>query len=113
VLTAGSVMRPVADATPAIETAHGLLRLDGEGEATLDGRRIAVPELESGDATAGGGEARASPCGLGLWRCHAAMPLQRLVRAAARGQAGFLVTGGDGRVVGFIGERELFAAFLR
>ena len=113
VLTAGSVMRPVAEATPAIETAHGLLRLDGEGEATLDGQRVAVPELAPGDAIPGGGEAAASPCGLGLWRCHAAMPLQTLVRAAAQGRAGFLVTGGDGRVVGFIGERELFTAFLR
>jgi glycine betaine/proline transport system ATP-binding protein len=113
VLTAGSVMRPVAAATSAIETAHGLLRLDGEGEATLDGRRIAAPELAPEDAAPGGGKAAASPCGLGLWRCPAAMPLQTLVRAAAQGQGGFLVTGGDGRVVGFIGERELFAAFLR
>ena len=96
-----------------IETGRGLLRLDGEGEATLDGRRVAVHELAPGNAATGGGEAAALPCGLGLWRCHAAMPLQTLVRAAAQGQAGFLVTGGDGRVVGFIGERELFAAFLR
>jgi glycine betaine/proline transport system ATP-binding protein len=113
VLTAGSVMRPVAEATPAIETSHGLLRLDGEGEAILDGRQVEVHELAPGDVAPGGVEAAASPPGLGLWRCHAAMPLQTLVRAAAQGRAGFLVTGGDGRVVGFIGERELFAAFLR
>ena len=111
VLTAGSVMRPVAGALPlAIETAHGPLQLGADGTVRLAGATVEVRPL---DGRAG---AALGP-GLAVWRCSAATPVQALVQAAAQGQACFLVDDGDGAgagaVAGVIGERELFTAFLR
>ena len=111
VLTAGSVMRPVAGALPLlIQTAHGPLELGADGSVRLDG---AVVEARPLDGPKDGGAGIDAGSGLAVWRCSAATPVQALVQAAARGQACFLVDDGAGAVSGVIGERELFTAFLR
>jgi glycine betaine/proline transport system ATP-binding protein len=111
VLTAGSVMRPVAQLPAEVETGHGRLLLTqaapgGPLDATLDGVAIAVGAL---DEDASVGEAR----GPSVRRCASATPVRALVQAATRGAACFVVTGSDGSVLGVVGERDLFAAFLR
>ncbi len=111
VLTAASVMRPLAGPTAALETAHGRLALStgaaGSGvTATLDGAAIELRPLSA----AAGVEGDAP---LSFWCCPPTTPVAILVGVAARGRAGFVVTDDDGRVAGFVGERELFAAFLR
>ncbi len=111
VLTAGSVMRPVAGGLPhLIQTAHGPLELVADGSVRLDGAVVEARPLEG--PVAGGTGAAPGP-GLAVWRCSAATPVQALVQAAAQGQAIFLVDDGAGTVAGLIGERELFTAFLR
>ncbi len=107
VLTAGSVMRPVAGTLPlALPTAHGTLEIAADGLVRLAGDAVEVRSLD-------GGAGVAHDAGLQVWRCRAALPVQVLVQAAAQGEACFLVEDGAGAVLGVIGERELFAAFLR
>ncbi len=110
VLTAASVMRPVAGLPAELETAQGRLVLAaGPGEAfaaTLDGVAAALRPLDEAAADAAAG-------GPVVWCCAPATPVRALVRAAAAGRAGFVVSGADGAVLGLVGERELFAAFLR
>jgi glycine betaine/proline transport system ATP-binding protein len=115
VLTAGSVMRPVAGALPlSIETAHGRLELAADGAVRLEGAAVEARPLDGSlDGPPDGGAGAAEGPGLAVWRCSAATPVQVLVRAAARGRACFLVDDGAGAVSGIIGERELFIAFLR
>jgi glycine betaine/proline transport system ATP-binding protein len=110
VLTAGSVMRPLAGLPGSIATAHGLLAVSAEagGEVlvTVDGAPLEPRPL---DATA----AAPGP-GLNLWHCPAATPVQELVRASAAGQAVFLVTTADEQeILGVVGGGDLFAALLR
>jgi len=107
VLTAGSVMRPVAGALPlTLPTARGMLTIGPDGTARVDGGLVEVRPLAAAAGVACGP-------GLGVWSCDAATSVQALVRAAAQGEACFLVTDDAGTVSGVIGERELFAALLR
>ena len=111
VLTAGSVMRPVAGALPlSIETAYGPLELAADGTLRLAGAALAARPL---DGPPDGGAGAAPGPGLAVWRCSATTPVRALVQAAARGRACFLVVDDAGGVAGIIGERELFTAFLR
>ncbi len=103
VLTAGTVMRPIGDLPATLETARGQLRLEGGAgglRALLDGAPLPVGRLDEAAAT-------------GLWCCPRETPLRRLVEAAEREAGPFLVTASDGAPLGLVGERELFAAFLR
>ena len=111
VLTAGSVMQPVAGAWPLIvPTLRGVLEIAADGRVTLGGAVVTVQPL---DATAGGDAGLAEAGGLVVWSCRAVTPLLALVQAAARSEAWFVVEDGAGAVLGVIGERELFGAMLR
>jgi glycine betaine/proline transport system ATP-binding protein len=106
VLTAGSVMRPLAGALPlSMATPDGTLEVGADGRVALAGAPIEPRPLDGGDP--GGGAA------LGVWRCPPGTPVHALVRTAASGAAVFLVTDAAGAPAGVIGERELFAALLR
>ncbi len=106
VLTAGSVMRPVAGALPlTLPTANGAFELAADGSLRLAGAPIEARSLDSGEPGSG--------AALQVWRCPPATPVQALVRKAASGAAVFLVTDAAGATAGIVGERELFTALLR
>jgi glycine betaine/proline transport system ATP-binding protein len=110
VLTAASVMQALDGTSAPIETALGRLELEAGAaglEARLDGAPVALAELDAARLDAGAGGAPV------VWRCAPATPMQLLVQATAGGRACFVVVDGAGAPVGWIGERQLFAALLR
>ncbi|MEZ5859016.1 MAG: hypothetical protein R3D28_08500 [Geminicoccaceae bacterium] len=103
VLTAGSAMRPIGSCrSPSRQAAVNSHLENGAGglRAALDGAPLPVGTLDEATTT-------------GLWCCPRETPLRRLVEAAERQAGSFLVIAADGAPLGLIGERELFAAFLR
>jgi glycine betaine/proline transport system ATP-binding protein len=106
VLTAGSVMRPLAGALPfTLPTANGALELAADGSLRLAGAPIEARSLDGGELGSG--------AALEVWRCPPATPVQALVRKAASGAAVFVVTDAAAGIAGIIDERELFTALLR